>query len=68
MATPMARRRDRPRLTVRVAIETTRLSPQCLIEAYKRRAPTQRRPLHTPRSATPVDEVRQMPDRGGNHG
>ena len=63
----MARHKDRLRLTVRVAFETTRLSPQCLIEAYERLAPTKRRPLHTPRSATPVDEVRQMPDRGGNH-
>jgi hypothetical protein len=63
----MARRKDRPRLTVRVAFETTRLSPQCLIAAYERLAPTKRRPLHTARSATPVDEVRQMPDRGGNH-
>ena len=64
----MARRKDHPRLTVRVSFETTRLSPQCLIEAYERLAPTQRRPVRTARSATPVDEVRTMPDRGGNHG
>ena len=63
----MSRRKDRPRLTVRVSFETTRLSPQCLIEAYERLAPTQRRPLRTARSISPVDEVRAMPDRGGNH-
>jgi hypothetical protein len=68
MEAPMARRKDHPRLTVRVSFETTRLSPQCLIEAYERLAPTERRPLRTARSATPVDEVRTMPDRGGNHG
>ncbi len=64
----MARRKDRhPRLTVRVSFETTRLSPQSLIAAYERLAPAQRRPLRTARSATPLDEVRAMPDRGGNH-
>jgi transcriptional regulator of nitric oxide reductase len=68
MEAPMPRRKDRPRLTVRVSFEATRLSPQCLIEAYERLAPTQRRPVRAARSATPVDEVRTMPDRGGNHG
>ncbi len=64
----MPRRKDRTWLTVRVSFETTRLSPQCLIEAYERLAPTKRRPVRTARSATPVDEVRTTPDRGGNHG
>jgi transcriptional regulator of nitric oxide reductase len=63
----MARRKDHPRLTVRVSFETTRLGPQCLIEAYERLAPAKRRPVRTARSATPADEVRTMPDRGGNH-
>jgi hypothetical protein len=67
MEAPMARRKDHPRLTVRVSFETTRLSPQCLIEAYERLAPTQRRLLRTAGSTTPVDGVRKMPDRGGNH-
>jgi hypothetical protein len=67
MEAPMARRKDHPRLTVRLSFETTRLSPQCLIEAYERLAPTQRRPLRTARGITPVDEVRGMPDRGGSH-
>jgi hypothetical protein len=68
MEAPMARREDRPRLTVRVSFETTRLGPPCLIEAYQRLAPIKRRPLRGARSATPVDEVRAMPDRGGSHG
>jgi hypothetical protein len=35
----MVQRVDRPRLDVRVSFETTRLSPQCLIEAYTRLVP-----------------------------
>ena len=63
----MPRRKDRPRLTVRVSFEATRLSPQCLIEAYERLAPTKRRPRRTARSTTSVDEVRTMPDREDSH-
>ena len=33
-------------LTIKVSFETTRLSAQCLIEAYDRLVPTQRRRLH----------------------
>ena len=35
----MARRGDRPRLEVRESFETSRLGPQCLIEAYARLVP-----------------------------
>ncbi|SDD96916.1 hypothetical protein SAMN04487779_1015103 [Belnapia rosea] len=38
----MVRRRDRPRLMVREAFETTRLGQQCLINAYARLFPIQR--------------------------
>ena len=43
------REKNRPRLTVRVSFETTRLSAQCLIEAYECLAPSRRRILREPR-------------------
>ena len=63
----MARRKDRPRLAVRVSFETTRLSPQCLIEAYERLAPARRRPLRAASDIPLAEAVRAMPDRGGKH-
>ena len=38
----MVRRKDRPRLMVREAFETTRLGQQCLIDAYARLFPIRR--------------------------
>lgn len=39
----MVRRTDHPLRNVRVSFETTRFSPQLLIDAYERLAPTVRR-------------------------
>jgi hypothetical protein len=38
----IVRRRDRPRLMVREAFETTRVGQQCLIDAYARLFPIRR--------------------------
>ena len=40
-------------LTIEVSFETTRLSAQCLIEAYDRVVPIQRRRLRPPRELEP---------------
>lgn len=42
-------------LTVQVSFETTRLSAQCLIEAYDRLVPIQRRRLRLPLEPEPGD-------------
>jgi hypothetical protein len=42
-------------LTIEVSFETTRLSVQCLIEAYGRLVPIQRRRLRPPREPEPGD-------------
>jgi hypothetical protein len=47
-----------------VSFETTRLSAQCLIEAYERLAPSRRRALQR---ATLADEARDEPGREGKH-
>jgi transcriptional regulator of nitric oxide reductase len=49
----MVRRTDRPLLGVRVSFETTRFSPQHLIEIYDRLAPTPRRSLRPTREDAP---------------
>ena len=62
------RERDRPELTVRVSFETTRLSTQCLIEAYERLAPSQRRALRTASSPTVLaEEAHAKSGQGGKH-
>jgi transcriptional regulator of nitric oxide reductase len=43
MERPMVRRTDHPLRKVRVSFETTRFSPQLLIDAYERLVPTVRR-------------------------
>jgi hypothetical protein len=62
------REEDRPRLTVRVSFETTRLSAQCLVAAYEYLAPSRRRALRTTPSTVPLaDEARAEPGREGKH-
>jgi hypothetical protein len=62
------REEDRPRLTVRVSFETTRLSAQCLVEAYEYLAPSRRRTLRTAPGPAPLaDEARAEPGREGKH-
>ena len=62
------RERNRPELTVRVSFETTRLSTQCLIEAYECLAPNRRRVPRTAASpAVLAEEARAKPGQGGKH-
>ena len=42
-------------LKIRVSFETTRLSAQCLIEAYDRLVPIRRRRIRPPREPEPGD-------------
>ena len=58
------REKNQPELAVRVSFETTRLSAQCLIEAYECLAPSRRRALQ---KATRADEARDEPGREGKH-
>jgi hypothetical protein len=41
----MVRRTDRPLFEVVVSFETTRLGPQCLVNAYARLVPVRRQPV-----------------------
>jgi hypothetical protein len=61
------REKNHPELAVRVSFETTRLSAQCLIEAYERLAPSRRRALRTAPRATLADKARAEPGREGKH-
>ena len=62
------REKDRPELTVRLSFETTRLSTQCLIEAYECLAPSRRRVPRTASSpAALAEEARVEPGREGKH-
>ena len=62
------REKDRPELTVRLSFETTRLSTQCLIEAYECLAPSRRRVPRTASSpATLAEEARAERGQGGEH-
>ena len=62
------REENRPRLSVHVSFEATRLSAQCLIEAYACLAPSRRRILHKASSSTlPTEEARMEPGREGKH-
>ena len=47
----MVQRLDLPLLDVQESFETTRLSPQCLIDAYTRLIPIRRTPLRTAESS-----------------
>ena len=62
------REKDHPELTVRVSFETTRLSTQCLIEAYECLTPSRRRVPRTASSpAALVEEPRAKRAQGGEH-
>ena len=62
------REKDHPELTVRVSFETTRLSTQCLIEAYERLTPSRRWMPRTASSpAALVEEPRAERAQGGKH-
>lgn len=56
-------RRHTP-LTIRTSFEATRLSTQCLIEAYDRLVPTTRRHLRPPREPEPGEGVAPTMRRG----
>ena len=62
------REKARPEPTVRVSFEATRLSAQCLIEAYERLAPSRCRVPRTASSpATPAEEAHAKRGQGGKH-
>jgi hypothetical protein len=62
------REKNYTELTVRVSFETTRLSAQCLIEAYECLAPGRRRALRVASNTTALtDEIRAKRDQGGKH-
>jgi hypothetical protein len=62
------RENNRPRLSVHVSFEATRLSGQCLIEAYECLVPSRRRILRKASSSTLLaEEARVEPGREGKH-
>ena len=63
----MARRLDRPCLQVRESFETTRLGPQCLIEAYARLVPARRRAVQRVGKTSPRGVIGPARKRGGEH-
>jgi hypothetical protein len=63
----MAQRRHPPPLEVRESFETTRFSPQCLIDAYTRLVPIRRKALKARHVALP-SATAAADQRGGEHG
>ena len=63
----MMRHADRAPIEVRVSFETTRLSVQHLIDAYRHLVPVQRRSLPSTRSDAPPILPRAK-IQGGEHG
>lgn len=63
----MMRHADRAPIEVRVSFETTRLSVQHLIDAYRHLVPVQRRSLPSTRSDAPPIRPRAK-IQGGEHG
>lgn len=62
------REKNRPRLSVHVSFEATRLSAQCLIEAYACLAPSGCRILRKGSGSTLLaEEARVEPGRKGKH-
>ena len=62
------REKDHPELTVRVSFETTRLSTQCLIEAYECLTPSRRRmPRTAAGPAALAEEAHAERGQGGKH-
>ena len=64
----MGQRLDHPRLDVQVSFETTRLGPQCLIDAYIRLVPIRRISLRRPEPHTPLPVSGSSSQCGGEHG
>ena len=64
----MTQRTDHPTLEVRESFETTRLGPQCLIEAYTRLVPIQRKALRKAEHDSLPSAVVAASRRGGEHG
>jgi hypothetical protein len=62
----IVRRRDRPRLMVREAFETTRVGQQCLIDAYARLFPIRRAGVASG-PKTPGQANRLVRRDGGKH-
>ena len=66
MEAPMVRRTDRrPPLDVAVSFETTRLGPQCLVNAYARLVPVRRKPVRKGEPAGSRQTVAPARRRGG---
>jgi hypothetical protein len=63
----MTRQTRRPRLDVQESFETTRLSPQCLIEAYIQVVPVQRTTLRRTERDGAGPQAVPAPRRGGEH-
>jgi hypothetical protein len=64
----MARRTDHPPLEVQESFETTRLGPQCLVDAYTRLVPIRRQTLRRADHASPRPRGIAASRRGGKHG
>ncbi len=63
----MVRRRDRPRrLDLRESFETSRLGPQCLIQAYARLVPIRRKGVQTGRNSQGRADI-PVRGNGGRH-
>jgi hypothetical protein len=60
------REKNHAELTVRVSFETTRLSTQCLVEAYECLAPGRRRALQVASNTTVLTDKART-DQGGKH-
>ncbi len=63
----MVRRSERPCLQVREAFETTRLGPQCLIQAYARLVPVRRKAVQRVGKTSPRGVIGSARRRGGEH-
>ncbi len=63
----MVRRLDRPCLQVRESFETTRLGPQCLIQAYARLVPVRRMAVQRVGKTGPQRVIGSARRRGGEH-
>ena len=68
MEAPMAQRRHPPPLEVRESFETTRFSPQCLIDAYARLVPIRRKTVAPEPGTTVAKPTAAVTRRGGEHG
>jgi hypothetical protein len=67
MEAPMAQRWHPPPLEVRESFETTRFSPQCLIDAYTRLVPIRRKTVPRAGHDRPKPTA-TVTRRGGEHG